>query len=93
MNYCLHLTVASNGWRLPTKDELLSIVDKTWSNPTIDGVAFPDTPSQGFWSSSAYTDSPGPTWGSSPSAWEVFFDVGSLSYSNTDGTYRVRCVR
>ena len=32
------------GWRLPTMEELLSIVDETQSCPTIDPIAFPDTP-------------------------------------------------
>jgi formylglycine-generating enzyme required for sulfatase activity len=80
--YCSGLSLASGGWRLPTKDELESIVDKTRKNPTIDVAAFPNTPSEDFWSA---TGSPG-------DAWLVNFDSG---YSRTfiDTACYVRCVR
>jgi Protein of unknown function (DUF1566) len=41
-------------WRLPTSDELLSIVDHESTSPAIDTVAFPSTPESWFWSSSSY---------------------------------------
>jgi hypothetical protein len=47
--YCSRLAIASGGWRMPTFDELASIVDKTRTNPSIDVVAFPRTPSGCFW--------------------------------------------
>jgi hypothetical protein len=45
-------------WRLPNIRELVSIVDKTRSNPAIDSTAFPSTPSSWFWSASTYADDP-----------------------------------
>jgi hypothetical protein len=81
------LILANGGWRLPTRAELLTLVDPTKYNPAIDATAFPSTPSDYFWSSSAYA-------GSSGNAWYVYFYNG---YSNnvdvTSNTYRVRCVR
>jgi len=40
---------ASGGWRLPTREELESIVVKGKKKPMIDTAAFPNTPSQQFW--------------------------------------------
>jgi hypothetical protein len=88
VSYCQRLTLAAGGWRLPTKDELVSIVDTTYQ-PTIDPKAFPDTPGDWFWSSSAYA-------GSSGSAWFVDFGFGyglSNGSGGSSGTSRVRCVR
>jgi hypothetical protein len=39
------------GWRLPSDRELFSLADKGCYNPAIDIIAFPDTPSGAFWSS------------------------------------------
>ena len=72
-------------WRVPTKEELESIVDRAKFNPAIDIEVFPNTPSSHFWtcSPSAY---------SSHSAWIVNFSLGS-SYNDVNGYSRVRCVR
>jgi hypothetical protein len=80
-----------NGWRLPTKAELDSIVDHykdadhgNWSYPTINTKAFPDTPTNWCWTTSEYGRDSGLL---------VSFYSG---YSNWNGetfsTY-VRCVR
>lgn len=39
----------SGGWRLPTREELESIVVKGKKKPLIDTTAFPNTPTQQFW--------------------------------------------
>ncbi len=87
-DYCSSLTVAGCGWRLPTRIELVSLVDftKPYPGPTIDANAFPGTPGEEFWSSSLWA-------GSSSYAWSVNFN-NSSTYSE-DVTYasRVRCVR
>ncbi len=83
--YCTGLSLAGTGWRLPTKDELLSIVDKRYS-PTVDPTAFRSTPPDYFWSSS-------PPIGSSGFAWTVGFDYSSSYIEPSSNTYRVRCVR
>lgn len=38
-------------WRMPTFDELFSLVDRTRYNPAIDIIKFPDTKSTWYWSS------------------------------------------
>jgi hypothetical protein len=85
---CSGLTLAGGGWRLPTRIELLSIVDFTNPNPLIDLRAFPGTPQARFWTSSPVADEPS-------NAWAVDFAFGNgLVYSApTTAAYRVRCVR
>jgi hypothetical protein len=56
-------------WRLPTRAELLTLVDITKHEPSIDTDAFPDFPSRWFWSSDLCA------W-SSASAWYVNFSNG-----------------
>lgn len=89
--YCASLTLAGGGWRLPTKDELLSIVDASFGvrreDPLIDPTAFPNTPSAAFWSSSS-----SPYVGTG-FAWAVHFNDGSSTSEPPSSTYRVRCVR
>ena len=73
-------------WRLPTRIELLSIVDYTHVSPAIDPTAFPDTPSAYFWTSSAAV-----TPGNTPI---VYFAFGSTNFSDERShLHRVRCVR
>jgi hypothetical protein len=78
---------ASAGLRLPTVKELDSLVDLTvYPGPTIDRMAFSNTPAEAFWTSSPYA-------GSSGNAWYVGFFDGN-SDCNGEGSYnRVRCVR
>lgn len=77
-------------WRLPTKKELLTIVDYSVSNPgpTIDPAHFPHTHASAHWTSTAYVHSP-------DYAWYVGFYDGS-AYGNDyweDFVTYVRCVR
>jgi L-lactate utilization protein LutB len=86
-------------WRLPTKIELESIVDETWTMPAIDPQAFPNTPTAGagFWTASRSLFQPtqltvvlqGGEW-----IWCVFFDDGRTNVVNIPGSSAlVRCVR
>jgi hypothetical protein len=73
-------------WRLPTRKELLSIVDNGRYKPAIDTSYFPNTPAAYYWSSSPYADQAG-------SAWQVYFHYGE-AYSNDKGQgNQVRLVR
>jgi len=76
----------SAGWRLPTQKELVTIVDMCKFNPSIDSIAFPDTPPEVFWSSSVYAYD-------TSLAWNVHFFNGDVGYDDQSYTYRVRCVR
>lgn len=51
--YCAGLTLAGAAWRLPTIAELATLVYRGKDQPTIDRVAFPDTPAAFFWSSTS----------------------------------------
>jgi len=88
--YCDGLVLDGvSDWRLPTRIELVSIVDRTRVNPAVDAAAFPNTPSEWFWTSTPWA-------GSSSSAWFVTFygngsRNGSLYFVGI--SYRVRCVR
>lgn len=85
--YCAALAVAGGGWRLPTRAELASLRDVRQNpGPSIDPDAFPGTPSEQFWSTTAHA-------GDGGTAWYVSFANG-YSYSGDTGTgRRVRCVR
>jgi hypothetical protein len=90
----LGVAVSANGsshkgysdWRLPSRTELESLVKIDASSPAIDTTAFPNTPSNWFWSSTTYA--PGPAY-----AWVVDFSNGySSAYVKTINVH-VRLVR
>ena len=70
-------------WRVPTKDELATLVDDSRHDPA---SGFPDMPSEAFWSSS-------PCVGYTNYAWVVGFDNGNVNYGNRGNYYAVRLVR
>ncbi|WP_053517485.1 DUF1566 domain-containing protein [Stenotrophomonas maltophilia] len=60
-------------WALPSRQELLSLVDLSRYSPAIDTDAFPDFPADWFWTADLCA------W-SSASAWSVYFGYGYVSY-------------
>ena len=66
---CAAVEHDGGGFRLPTRAELLTLVDITRFDPAIDIAAFPDIKGGWFWSSDLCA------W-SSASAWFVDFDLG-----------------
>ena len=85
--YCSCLTIDGvTGWRLPSRIELVSIVDWTTSRPSIDSNAFPNTPSDSFWTSSMLKSDAG-------LGWLVYFETGFTTYIDRGYPYRARCVR
>ena len=76
-------------WRVPTRIELLSIVDTSvdTGGATINATAFPNTPIGFYWTSSLLA-------GSSSVAWDINFTNGFANNGDpiTQLSY-VRCVR
>jgi Protein of unknown function (DUF1566) len=85
-DYCAELTVdGQTDWRLPSRMELVSLLDFGSLDPTIDLDAFPGTPSDFFW-----TASPVPFLNL---AYGVRFELGFIYDHDPHGSGRVRCVR
>jgi len=86
-SYCDNLTLAIySDWRVPSKKELMSIVDYGTYNPSIDATYFTGTAASLYWSSTtnAYNSS---------FTFRVYFLNGSVyGYYKTLNHY-VRCVR
>lgn len=74
------------GWRIPTADEQLTIVDRTRYSPAINSDVFPDTHNDWYWTSTECA------WDTS-AVWVVNFNDGLVySYHRDDGAC-VRAVR
>jgi hypothetical protein len=76
----------ASDWRLPTKSELLSIVDNSHFKPAVDFRLFPNTLSSHYWSSSPYPDMEN-------SAWQVHFLYGEAFPNEKSEKNHVRLVR
>ena len=86
LRYCEDLTYAGyDDWRLPNKDELISIFNFDSEYPYTD---FPNRTIDNYWSSTTYR-------ASADKAWNVDFYNGRLNFGNTktNATIYVRCVR
>ena len=71
-------------WRLPSKDELLSIGNYNTTD-SFDPVYFPKTATDIYWSSTPYALN-------SANAWAVFFHNGHVNNLAKTNSYFVRCV-
>ena len=85
---CRELRLAGHAdWRLPTRAELLTLVDRSRYNPAIDTTFFPDTHNDWYWTSTACA------WSSSL-AWCVDFSDGQCGGGSRGNGYSlVRAVR
>ncbi len=77
-------TLGYDDWRLPTRNELQTLLDYTRYNPA---TQFPDTEDVRYWTSTKYAP-PHYT-----RAWYVNFKVGHVLPDNETETYYVRAVR
>lgn len=73
-------------WRVPTREELLSIVDPRFEKPAVHPEAFPGTPPTWFWSSS-------PIASDASDPWNVSFNNGNDYWNSKNNAFRVRLVR
>jgi hypothetical protein len=76
------------GWRLPTNQELASLVDPSQSSPALPpGHPFANVQSSEYWSATTDADDPG-------EAWRVSIDDGQVDRGNkTNDNHFAWCVR
>ena len=89
LTYCEGLVLPTSGytdWRLPNHKELLSLVDDTRNNPSINTTKFPAATTSFYWSSTTVA-------GGTSAAWYVGFGSGYSYYYGKASTYYARCVR
>ena len=89
--YAYNKTVGGrDGWRLPTVEELKSLVDRTQSNPALPSChPFTNVQSNIYWSSTTVNHS------AANYAWVVHFNDGNVLnyYTHKDNNHYVWCVR
>jgi len=89
INLCEGLSLGGQtDWRMPNVKELLSLVDYSKYNPSIDTAYFPGSMSKEYWSSTTHEYN-------SNYAWEVNFQSGDVTLLHEKATKypSVRCVR
>jgi hypothetical protein len=75
-----------NDWRLPNKNELLSLVEFKCDSPSINQTVFPNTLSAKYWSSTPFI-------GAGINAWSTDFTDGYTYMWNKLLTHHIRLVR
>lgn len=85
-NYCdkNKANLPGKGWRMPTREELLTIVDLKRYGPAADSIF--SAKSSWYWSSTPYAYG-------SVYAWVVYFDDGGVSWGVVSSGGCVRAVR
>jgi hypothetical protein len=74
------------GWRVPTVNELLTIVDYSRSNPAVDPNYFPATPAGLFLTAVPFNTA-------LTALWLVNFGSGATMFASAAAAFNVRCVR
>jgi hypothetical protein len=90
-NYCRTLTLNAKKWRVPTPQELRTLIDYGIYDPAIDTAAFPGTPSEWFWATrhSYFSD----VASGAEASWIINFFDGFVEYTQRYNLYNVRCIR
>jgi hypothetical protein len=77
------------GWRLPTIEELASLVVRTQTNPSLpSGHPFLNAEPYGYWSTTTFD-----TTSTSEYAWWVSFSLGYPAFNSKNDKHYVRAVR
>jgi hypothetical protein len=85
-SYCAALDLAGKGYRLPTMNELLTIIDDSKQNPALDDVTFPTDYGTALVSSTPFvTDT--------TSVWYATLVYGMAGTAGKSNNFVVRCVR
>lgn len=86
--YCYEKSIGNRrGWRLPTVEELLSLIDPTQSGPALSsGHPFNNVISHDYWSATTVANAP-------EHAWHVGFNDGHLDRDVKEQSIFVWCVR
>lgn len=77
---------AGSGWRVPTLQELVGLVDKKAKKPKIDAQAFPKAPNLSFWASRQGSDD-------DLGAWLVSFANGKVTGNVGQTKFPLRLVK
>ncbi len=86
-SYCRQLDLGDGStWRLPSRIELVSLVDFTRASPAMDEGAFPGAPGGWFWTAS-------PSAGAHNQAWAVDFSGGDSGTILTSVRAKARCIK
>jgi hypothetical protein len=75
------------GWRLPTREELLTLVDLERHDPCIDTDKYPDTKSTWYWTATPCA------WNKESARWVVDFNDGNVDGNGISHGACVRAVR
>lgn len=81
------IAALGNGWRMPTRPELESILDLSRHDPAIDTDRFPDTKSRAYWTCTPCA------WNETADRWVVLFGYGVVYDIRRGGYACVRAVR
>jgi hypothetical protein len=84
--YCKALELDGKGWEVPTRIELVSLLDPT-SSPSIDKQVFKAEQGSDYWTSSPVSRT------SEPLQWTINFSTATMQGAAPSATRRVRCVR
>lgn len=80
------IALGYNDWRVPSQEELVSIVEQGCTEPAINQTVFPDTPASWFWTSSSMP-------GRSGYALGVHYGEGFADYYYKQSGLQLRLVR
>ena len=84
--YCYDLRLDGDGWRLPTIEELETLVDYGVSEPSLRQPPFRHIMNGGYWSGSGFVRN-------DDYGWAIFFTNGKSVLWSKSKEYYVRCVR